>query len=441
MVVDPVLLVGAEAGEVELAHRDHGVPALAGDLVAVDREGVGELVVLLVLLELAERRAHDLRVEQPDRRGRLGVGAERPGRRLRGRVVWAHLDVVQTVGGLRRVDVALDVRGLELLLVRCHLEALHERRVDPADRDRGDHHDAEADRGQAPVAAERRHYEDDRDEDRDPREDLLRRDDGAHVRVRRPVEPVPRTRQQRVAVEPVVAGDQQHQHGTRHSELHTRGLRGARRLPADPDPAVQVLRRDARDPGEDRRRHEERHDEPQTGQLEDVERQVEVELRVLLPERDAVGPQLDRRPLLRRRDPREDADESRPRDAHEASQGLDRLAVLVQADLLLVGRRVDRARPVGRGQAGRDRAGHHDQTAEEQQPARHPLHPEHLQVPDLAEPEDLGPQLRRDEQRDDQGDEDHDGRSEGAPATPRRRRTGGARSAGRAGRRHVGCAS
>ena len=56
VLVDPGPLSLAEAGQVQLAHRDDRVPAAGAHLVAVDVETVGEGVVLLVLLELLEGR-------------------------------------------------------------------------------------------------------------------------------------------------------------------------------------------------------------------------------------------------------------------------------------------------------------------------------------------------------------------------------------------------
>ena len=54
VVVDPVAVV--ETVQIEFARGDHRVLADAVDVVFVDRDGVGERVVLLGLLQLFERR-------------------------------------------------------------------------------------------------------------------------------------------------------------------------------------------------------------------------------------------------------------------------------------------------------------------------------------------------------------------------------------------------
>ena len=67
VVVDPVAVV--ETVQIEFARGDHRVLADAVDVVFVDRDGVGERVVLLGLLQLFERRGDDLRVKQADLSG------------------------------------------------------------------------------------------------------------------------------------------------------------------------------------------------------------------------------------------------------------------------------------------------------------------------------------------------------------------------------------
>ena len=79
MVVDPVALAGGQPVEVELADRDDGVAQLAVDLVAVDVERVGELVVGLDRLQLLERRRDHRGVDQPDAGDRVGVVAQLAG--------------------------------------------------------------------------------------------------------------------------------------------------------------------------------------------------------------------------------------------------------------------------------------------------------------------------------------------------------------------------
>ncbi len=122
--VDPVALVVDQPVGVEFARRHHVVAQVAvGAVVAVDGELVGEVVEVLALLELGERRADDGRVEQPDVRRRRPVG----GHLLRGRlrvaaVVAVGDDVVgQPVGLPGRGDTSADV--LAFLLRRIGFDA------------------------------------------------------------------------------------------------------------------------------------------------------------------------------------------------------------------------------------------------------------------------------------------------------------------------------
>ena len=110
------------------------------------------------------------------------------------------------------------------------------------------------------------------------------------------------------------------------------------------------------DAGEHDDRHEERHDEPQAGQREHVEAEVDAVLRVGLADRPAVHPQLDGLPLLRRGGTGEQAEHGRADDHDEPAQRLDGLAVLVEVRLLLRRRRVDRPRAVAEAQARSDGA-------------------------------------------------------------------------------------
>ena len=75
--VDPVTLVVDQPVRVEFPGRDDVVTQRAVAVeVAVDGQLVGEVVEVLALLELGERRADDRRVEQPDVRGGRAVGGD-----------------------------------------------------------------------------------------------------------------------------------------------------------------------------------------------------------------------------------------------------------------------------------------------------------------------------------------------------------------------------
>ena len=126
VLVDPRLLLGGQAVQVEFAHRDDGVTALAAHVVAVDLHAGVEAVVQAGLLELLDGLRDDLGVEQAHLRGQ-GVVVELAGRGRGGRVVVRLVvDVVEPVGSQGRVNVALDVGGFEGALVGAHAELLDE---------------------------------------------------------------------------------------------------------------------------------------------------------------------------------------------------------------------------------------------------------------------------------------------------------------------------
>ena len=126
VLVDPRLLLGGQAVQVEFAHRDDGVAALAAHVVAVDLHAGVEAVVQAGLLELLDGLRDDLGVEQTHLGGQGGV-VELAGRGRGGRVVVRLIvDVVEAVGSQGRVNVALDVGGFEGALVGAHAELLDE---------------------------------------------------------------------------------------------------------------------------------------------------------------------------------------------------------------------------------------------------------------------------------------------------------------------------
>src|SRR6516225_2214079 len=121
-----------------------------------------ELVIGPDLLQLTVGVDQRLPVPQPDVVDGGGVGRERLCRKILLGGESLHRNVVQIVGALRRSDVALDVRSLELQLARSHVDALEKRRTylgqqkrrsEQQDK-RGDRK-AEAARAQVGPAAER----------------------------------------------------------------------------------------------------------------------------------------------------------------------------------------------------------------------------------------------------------------------------------------------
>ena len=97
------------------------------------------------------------------------------GRGRGGRVVVRLIvDVLQTVGGQRSVDVALNIGRLEAALVGAHSELLDEGRVGTSQDEGGDHGDRDAGDRQSPRALEGSNDEENRDESGDDRQDGVR---------------------------------------------------------------------------------------------------------------------------------------------------------------------------------------------------------------------------------------------------------------------------
>ena len=143
VVIDPIAVV--VAGQVKLAGGNHGVLGNAVDLVLVDCQSVGEGVVLLGLLQLLECGADDLRVEQTNLRGGVGLLGQSALLALVGYLVLLGLELVKTVGGASGVDVALDIGGFHLLRVRVDAEALQQH--GPSDGEHKTHHDHDGNGG------------------------------------------------------------------------------------------------------------------------------------------------------------------------------------------------------------------------------------------------------------------------------------------------------
>ena len=188
VLVHPGLLLGGQARQVELAHGDHCVAALAAHVVAVDLHPRVEAVVQAGLLQLLDGLGDDLRVEQAHLAGE-GVVVELPRRGGRRRVVVGLVvHVVQAVRLQSRVDVALDVGGLQGPLVGAHPELLDEGGVGhPQDQGGHDGH-RDARPGQAPRPAVGGDHEEDGDQHGDHRQDRVRGQRRVDVGVHRAVD-------------------------------------------------------------------------------------------------------------------------------------------------------------------------------------------------------------------------------------------------------------
>ncbi len=417
VVVHPAPL--AAGGQVELTDGDHGVGLVrvVVECVPVDGELVRELVVLLVLLELTERRRDDRRVEQADRGGRFGVLAQLSLLRLGARGVRFDLDAVEAVGIAGRIDVALDELLLEHLRVRVDPDRLDERRVDPADHDRRDDHERDADRGQLPAAAGAGVEEQHRHEHADDGEDRLRGQHRVDVGVRGAVEPVALLGQERVAVEPVVRGDEEREHTREHGDVDAGGPRDPLALAADGQAAVQVVREHGHERAEERDRHEECDDHPQRGQREQVEGDVDPELGVGLTEGLAVECHEHGLPLPRDRRAGEEAREHRGHEEDEPAYRVEGLPIPVEVVLLRGHRHVHGPVLVGQVQVEPDEHARDAAGENEQDRLGDPLRAQHFDEAQLVEPEPFGPEARQHEEQDDDSDDDPDRGDQGATGT------------------------
>ena len=140
-----------------------------------------------------------------------------------------------------------------------------------------------------------------------------------------------------VLLEPVAGRLEQRQEGEQHRQVQLHLRRDPPALGLQPDPAVQVVGDRGDDQHDHRGGEQPVDDERQERQLEDVEADVDMELRVLDVEGHVVPEQQPLLPLARRARARDHSKEQRDRDAHQAGAPPDELAVPL--DQLLLGTR------------------------------------------------------------------------------------------------------
>ena len=243
--------------------------------------------------------------------------------RLRGRlrVVGDLIDVLRAhpVRRLRRGDVPLDVRLLDAALARVHVEVPHRPREDRADDHRRRDEQAGGDQRQAPAADERGDDEQDRDQQGDHGEDQPAGDDRVRVGVRGTGQQAARARvvERHVLVEEQAHGlqDQEHREGDR--DLHARGAGDAHLAAGDADRAVEVGGGDRGEHADDEHGGEEADEAVQRGQLEEVEADVDAELRIGPAGGSAVQREQHGLPAGRGRHRGEEADDGGDADHHE----------------------------------------------------------------------------------------------------------------------------
>ena len=411
VLVNPCLLLGGQAREVELAHGDHGVATLPAHVVAVDLHARVEAVVQARLLELLDGLRDDLRVEQTHLGGE-GLSVELPGRGRGGRVVVRLIvDVLQAVGGQRGVDVALNIGRFKAALVGAHAELFDEGRVGAGQDEGGDHGDRDAGDRQSPRTTEGRDDEKDRDESRDDRQDGVRGQRRVDIGVHGAMNGAGVRGEQLVAAQPVVHADEERQAG-HHAGLQARLLRGvgARR---QADRSVQVGHDEGRDEGDGGDGQQEGHEDLQRGQDEHEERDVQAELGINLIEGGAVEELEQRLPFGGQASAVRETEEHRDAPERESAQGLESLLVGTQGGRGLPARR-GRTMPVRVGHREENECRGHDETDDEQADVRTPLGEDDAGGAHLAEPQDLGPHDRC--AVDDRADRDQDAQSDSSGA-------------------------
>ena len=208
-----------------------------------------------------------------------------------------------------------DVRLLARVLVRLHDEALDHRRVDRADHDRDEAPQADRDDREHPAAAEDVEDEQDRGRDRDEHQQVERRQLRLHVGVGGAVDHAP-VREREAEPREVVLhglGERHQREDHRDVHLHLRRDPLERRLQADA--AVEVVEHRGDDQDHEQRRERPSRDELEERQLEHVEADVAVELRVLDPELRRMREEDPVAPLGRDAARHHDREEGRDREA------------------------------------------------------------------------------------------------------------------------------
>ena len=184
----------------------------------------------------------------------------------------------------------------------------------------------------------------------------------------------------------------------------------------DPDAAVEVVREDARDAGHDGDADQESGDKAEERQGHEVEADVQAELRIVLAEGLLVQEQQDLLPLAGRRaageEPEQDgqADHDHPPDGFE----LDLVPVQVVPDVRVRG--VDRTCVVGNPDGKEHRGEHDGEAGDEEGDAREVLGQEDFEETQLLVPEDVRPDIGKEDEADHNQGDNNQRRRQGASA-------------------------
>ncbi len=190
--------------------------------------------------------------------------------------------------------------------------------------------------------------------------------------------------------------------------------RGTGARAGDPQPAVEVVGERGGDHGNDHGGEAEAEQEPVPGQVEGVEGDVQLELGVLLPERDAVDPHQPGPPLAGRGGAGDEADEGG--DAEQQPLLVRGDAHPVPVEVLLLHRHRAQRRPQAVGQPDVEPDGErHQQSEDEEEPDLGPQgRREHRRVVDRPVPEPVRPETREHGERHAEHGEDTKSHQQGS---------------------------
>ncbi len=290
------------------------------------------------------------------------------------------------------------------------------------------------------MAAEDVDEEQHRDQHGDGGEDVQRRQDRVHVGVlqaREAGDELLALGREGEAVEPVGDRLEQDEQADEQAQLRLRGRRRAIALGLQAQAAVEVLDRDHGQDAQEQDAEAEADEEAVERQLERVERQVHVELRVRDAERRRVAPQQVGAPLRGGRQARDEAEADRDQQREATTVGLDRDPVPLQARLL--GRHPPERRAGAPRDPHRQPDGQPHERAEddEHHGARDDRGGEHRGLVDRHEPEPVGVVPGEDHEGTHEERQDDDRGQQHAPAAGRLVDGCAARSAGAAHSGHL----
>ncbi len=322
-----------DARGAQLTGRDHHLGGLTVDLVPVHVQVVQTVEGPLGLEVLVGVGDHT-RVQEADVAHRLLVVQQLPAGEVLVVVEGSGAHRVEAHGRPRGLDVALDVRRLPRGLGGLDPEVLDDRRVDAPDDHGHEAPEADGQDRQDPPPTPDVDDEQDHREACDHQQQVGRGQLRLHVGEERAVHGAPGRQRELVALEPVVGDLDQSEQGEEDRDvgLHLGGDPRPGVLHADP--TIEVVGH-GRDDEDDRQGGEQPGDhEGQERQLEDVEADVGVELRVLDAEVHPVGEQEPVVPLARHPGPGDQGEQQAHPDPDPARALVHDLVVPAQQLLL-----------------------------------------------------------------------------------------------------------